>query len=601
MASNIDSARFVQKDSVMVIPRVLALAALSFAFVSQIGCSHIIKRAQSPEAEGMEFNDDLEATVYIGDVAGPTDLNKLKVTGVALVTQLDGTGSEPAPSWQRDRLVEEIKRHQVEGITDLLASKNNSLVVVSGDVPPGARKGDRFDIVVKTVGKSRTSSLEGGFLMQSRLKPYVETGSRIKSGHNAGNARGRVVIDKFFESGDQPTLLLGGIVPGGGVVTRDRECGIQIVGTERSIKKAALIARAINSRFSARVQGRPEGVANPLSDEHIELLIPEDYRHNIGRYFHVIMNMTFDETADRRVNRMERLERDLHNPEKSKITSIRLEAIGDDAKSILKRGLRSSDLMVQFQSAQALAYMLDESGVQVLAKAAASEPAFRWHALTALASLKNSASEDALKSLFNNESAEARYGAFRALRESMPESIAVDGDFVGREFMLHTVASSAKPMVHLSRTRIPEVVLFGGDQKFNKQLLFFQAGLTVKWDSPSRIMIKRYLPDGQEQKIVCTTLVSDVIRQMVKLGANYGDVVRLLKDARQTEAMDSRLVINAIPLLNTNYQNQTMLGEASEKYVTESMPGMFDDSAPEPEESGSESEGKKKGIFRSFW
>lgn len=551
----------------------------------------------------MEFDDDFEKPVYVGDIASPTGLEKMKVDGIALVTQLDGTGSEPLASGQRDFLIEEIKTHQVEDITGLLSSKDNSMALITGLIPPGAKKGDRFDVIVQCVKRSKTSSLEGGFVMQTRMKPFVQTRSKISFGHNSATARGRVVIDSFFESGDQKVKLVSGMIPGGGVVTRDRECGIRIIDSQRSIKNAALISQTVNSRFSARVQGRPEGVANPLNDRVIEMLIPEDYRHNVGRYFHVVLNIVFNETPTQRVNRMERLERDLHNPEKSKIAAIRLEAIGEDARNILKRGLRSKDFEVQFQSAQALAYMTDNSGADILEKAADIEPAFRWHALTALASIKDSTSEAALADLFNSDSAEARYGAFRALRDSMPESYIVDGEFVGREFMMHTVVSTARPMVHLSRTKVPEVVFFGGDQQFNERLLFFQSGLTVKWQGPNKVLVQRYLPGGEEKKITCSTSIPDVIRQMARLGSDYGDIIRLLKDARQTKAMDSQLVINAVPQLSNSYHPRTAAlnssGERSDKYVTETMPEMFDDTKSVPAGQGSPQ--KKKGIFRKFW
>lgn len=573
------------------------LASAGFVFMCLClitGCSHIM-RGQSPDSEAMEFNDDIDSPVYVGDVAGPIGLQKLKVDGIALVTQLDGTGSEPQPSGQRDLLIEEIKTHEIDDISSLLAGKDTSMALVTGSVPPGARKGDRFDVVVRCIQRSKTTSLEGGFTMQVRMKPFVAIPNDISFGHNWGVARGHVVVDSFFDSSEDAGNKIRGLIPGGGTVTRDRICGIQIVNSERSIRRATAISRAINKRFSARIQGRPEGVADPKNDERIEVEIAEGYQTNVGRYFHVLFNIVFEETDEQLVNRMERLERDLHNPEKTSIASIRLEAIGEDARNILNRGLRSDDFAVQFHSAQALAYMGDNSGVGILKKAADEEPAFRWHALTALASVKDSVSEDALASLFSSDSAEARYGAFRALRDSIPESLAVDGELVGREFMLHTVVSDSKPMIHLSRTKVPEVVLFGGNQHFNEELLYFKSGLTVKADGASRIVIKRYLPNGKEQQVVCSTLISDVIRQMVEVGAGYGDVIRLLKDAGQTNAMDSNLVINAVPQLSNSYRNAR--AELSDKYVSEKIPEMFDDSSSDESETSKSG----KGIFRDLW
>ena len=293
------------------------------------GCSHIIKRGQSPDAEAMEFKEGVAEATYIGDVAGPTGLDKLKVEGLALVTGLDGTGSDPFPGAQRDYLFDEIKTHQVKDVNGLLASDDNSMVQVMGFLPAGARKGDRFDLILQCMPKSRTTSLEGGFLMQSRMKPFMTTRRSVQIGHNFALAEGRVLVDRLFDSSDESTNLLTAVVPGGGVVTRDRDTGLQLLENARSIHNTTAMARAINARFTTRVGSAPEGVANPISDRRLEILIPEEYRLNIGRYFHVILNIVFEESADQRINRLEELERQLHDPEMSNIAAIRLEAAFD--------------------------------------------------------------------------------------------------------------------------------------------------------------------------------------------------------------------------------------------------------------------------------
>jgi len=544
----------------------------SIFMVSMVGCSHIIKRGQSPDTEAMEFGADFEEPTYIGDIATPTGMGTQKVDGIALVTELDGTGSEPRPSGQRDYLISEIKTHNIDNINDLLESKDNSLVLVMGMIPQGAQKGDRFDVKVQTLKRSKTTSLEGGYLMQARLKPFVSTRQSISFGHNSALVRGRVVVDALFGSEKDETNSVSGIIPGGGVVTRERTNQLSIKGDDRSIQTATAVGQAINNRFSTRIQGSPEGVANPINDQIVEMLIPEDYRHNIGRYFHVVLNIAFAETPVQRVNRLEVLERRLHDPTQASLTAVRLEAIGEEAKNVLKRGLRANNKVVQFHSAEALAYMGDNSGLEILREAADTKPSYRWHALTAMASLKDAPAEEALANLFNSDSAEARYGAFRALRQSMPDSLAISGEFAGREFMLHTVSSTSRPIIHISRSEVPEIVIFGGDQRFNENLIYVKAGLTVKSDGSEKVLIKQYLPNGEEKKIRCSNLISDVLRQIVKLDADYGDVVRLLKHAKDSESMDSQLVINSVPQLSNSYR-AVGVGDSSddETFVSEKV------------------------------
>ncbi len=598
MTSNVPHRRGTPTTWLMPGGMMMATAWVILVLVS--GCSHIIQRGQSPDTEAMEFGEDFEQPVYIGDVSLPTGLEELKVDGIALVTGLDGTGSEPGASGQRDYLVAEIKTHNIDDINGLLASENNSMALVMGMIPPGARKGDRFDVLVQCHKKSKTTSLHGGFLMQTRMKPFVQTSKSMSFGHNSALVRGRVLVDGIFDSGADTGNLTSGLIPGGGIVTRDRTNELRITKSNQSIKNATSITRAINDRFSTHVSGTPEGVASPLNDSVIELLIPDDYRHNVGRYFHVVLNIAFNETPGQRVNRLEFLERQLHDPAKSNMAAIRLEAIGDEAKNVLKRGLRSNDTQVQFHSAEALAYMADNSGLEVLSEAAESQQAFRWHALKAMASIKDATAEEALANLFSAASPEARYGAFMTLRESIPDSLVIDGEYVGREFMLHTVSSSAEPMIHVSRNQIPEIVLFGGDQHLSDRLVYVQSGLTIKGQGGKQMLIKRYLPGGEENKIVCSTLISDVIRQMVRLGADYGDVIRLLKHANSNDSLPSQLVINAVPALSKSYRSTGTAASGSEAYVSGGAATAAEE-VPVPATAEDDRSSEGKGIFGKFW
>ena len=133
--------------------RAIWIFTIAASLVSVPGCSHIIKRGQSPETEAMEFAAEIDEATYIGDIATPTGMGTQKVDGIALVTQLDGTGSEPRPSGQRDYLITEIKTHNIDDINGLLESEDNSIVLVMGMIPQGAEKGDRFDINVKCLDR----------------------------------------------------------------------------------------------------------------------------------------------------------------------------------------------------------------------------------------------------------------------------------------------------------------------------------------------------------------------------------------------------------------------------------------------------------------
>ncbi len=100
----------------------------------------------------------------MGDFAVPFGLYPVRVEAVGLVTGLNGTGSDPAPSPQRAALLDEMQTRGVTEPNTILASGNTSLVLVQGVLRPGIQKGDHFDVEVRVPGQSETTSLRGGYL-----------------------------------------------------------------------------------------------------------------------------------------------------------------------------------------------------------------------------------------------------------------------------------------------------------------------------------------------------------------------------------------------------------------------------------------------------
>ena len=164
------------------------------------------------------------------------------------------------------------------------------------------------------------------------------------------------------------------------------------------------------------------------------------------------------------MERLEKLDQQMGEPSAAAITSLRLEAYGKEGIPALKRALRHNDLEVQFHAAQALAYLGHADGVDVLKLSAKQEPAFRWHSLTALASLNDSSATKALEELLHVNSAETRYGAFRSLRVQAPVGPVTSGKWLAGDFYLHEIQSEAEPMMHFSRSKRPEIVVFGDQQ-----------------------------------------------------------------------------------------------------------------------------------------
>ncbi len=124
-----------------------------------------------------QLSDVLESkTRLVGEVARPFGHTHVQVESVAMVTGLDGTGEDPAPSPQRTALLHELQTIGVQNPNQLLASPSTALVLVRGFLPPGVQKGDKFDLEVQVPSRSETTSLRGGWLMETRLTEMAVLG-----------------------------------------------------------------------------------------------------------------------------------------------------------------------------------------------------------------------------------------------------------------------------------------------------------------------------------------------------------------------------------------------------------------------------------------
>ncbi|MFM7741151.1 MAG: flagellar basal body P-ring protein FlgI, partial [Planctomycetota bacterium] len=269
------------------------------------GCQSLWQKDGAQTSLLPSGNSTPPTTQYVKDAAGFWGLDFGKLEGVGLVTDLRGTGSNPPPSGQRDYLVDELKTYpEIENAMNLLASKDTSMVLVKGMVPPGAKKGDRYDLELILPPKPRleTSSLKYGFLFKTRMRPMVQLGNSVKKGSIAGQGRGSVLVDSLFEPRKDSENDVRGVILGGGILLDDRSFGLSVRSEENPLRQATSIARAINERFTTVTSDGRTGVATPKTDKVIELNIPESYRLNIGRYSQVIGNIAFNEQAQDRVN-----------------------------------------------------------------------------------------------------------------------------------------------------------------------------------------------------------------------------------------------------------------------------------------------------------
>ena len=531
------------------------VAVLLTCSLPELGCTTPAIRSQSPDNE--ELPEIPEATQLVEDLARPTGLKTLAVEGIGLVVELDGTGSDPPPSSRREILINEMRTHRVFKPNQVLASPETSLVLVRAFLPPGIREGEKVDLEVLTPSNSATTSLKSGFLMKTRLREIAVLNQQITQGKEMALAQGNVLVDALLDGEDDTVMLTKGRILGGGISKATRSLGLVVREEHHSVRTSAKIGAVINRRFDIYKHGSKRGVATPKRDNFIQLEIHPRYRHNLARYLHVIQSIAVREDSSDRLLRLQLLEHELLNPATSARAARRLEALGKDAERVLLKGIESGNEEVRFYAAEALAYLDHPEAPSVLADTIRRLPPFRHHALVALKAMEQPKAFDEISELLHVDSAETRYGAFRALLEISPSDPMLAGENLDDVVYLHELGSNAPPLIHISRSTRPEIVVFGDGLRFESHLMVFAGReITIRSNSDNRLKVTRFSPKHGDLKTFCDATVADMVRAIVELGGSYGDVIKAIVQAHREGSLACRIEFDALPELGRTYHRK---------------------------------------------
>ncbi|ADG67003.1 flagellar P-ring protein [Planctopirus limnophila DSM 3776] len=515
--------------------------------------SKAASESKSEEEIEDEFATKTE-TPLIGTYASFAGLEPVILEGVGLVVGLNGTGGDPAPSQFRSLLLEDMKRRNVPNPNQILASPNTALVVIKAYLPPLIEKGATIDVEVKIPESAQATSLEGGYLLDCDLTEHAFVPGRgVLEGHTFAKAKGPILTSSVLGGSKSEVELQKrmGRVLGGATVLRERDLAIFLRNDVRSVRNSSRIAEAIGIRFhDYDKSGIKVSMAEAKTDQKIILKIHPTYRENYPRYLQVIRSIAFRETTVTRRVRLQKLAKDIFEPDKAESASLQLEAVGKDAIPTLKGALEAPLLECQFYAAVALAYLGDTSGVDVLEKCVREEPAFRVFALSALSTIEDAESYVKLRELMSEPTAETRYGAFRAMWTASREEPFIRGiPLKDKQYQLHVLKTTGQPMTHVTLRTRPEIVLFGADQEFIAPMYATAGrGIMVTIPPGSRTVSVAKFAVGQADERKETSLkVADVIYAAAEMGASYPDIVQLLVQANRQQNLPGEFAMDALP------------------------------------------------------
>jgi len=209
----------------------------------------------------------------IKDIAEIEGVRQNQLVGYGLVVGLDGTGDGKKSAFTIKSLVSMLEKMGMTLNPQDISVNNVAAVMITADLPPFARIGNRIDILVSSIGDAK--NLQGGTLLFTPLRAAdgrvyaVAQGPVSTGGFSAGGAGG--TTKKNF-----PTV---GRIVGGALIEKEinyefaRKKTLSLTLNYPDFTTASRVAEAINTAFYERL-------AQTLDAGTIKVRVPEKYFGN---------------------------------------------------------------------------------------------------------------------------------------------------------------------------------------------------------------------------------------------------------------------------------------------------------------------------------
>jgi hypothetical protein len=109
---------------------------------------------------------------------------------------------------------------------------------------------------------------------------------------------------------------------------------------------------------------------------------------------------------------------------------------------------------------------------------------------------------------------------------------------------------------------------------------FLLAGkeIVVKRIGPAELRVSHFEPGKEDQILVCTTQLDDVLRTVARVGGHYENLLELVHEAKRQGQLNGRVVVDALPdsnrLAEKHYEEQAA-SAAARRRVANPLPEMF--------------------------
>ena len=403
------------------------------------------------------------------------------VSAFSLVGQLRGTGSCVAPPSVRSYMIKELARRgfgdplvpiygQIQP-NEVLADPNYAIVRVDGQIPPGARKGDWFDVRVSTLPGSPTRSLAHGVLFETELKNNgADKENPVGAINVLARCKGPILVNPAYAltdgtnpTGPARTSLRTGIVMWNGKVEQDRPIFLQLRDPQRST--ARLIENRLWDCF------HDFSVAAAQDEGIVSLYVPRSYHGDWQHFIGVVQHLYLNTSPEFNARKAKELVVEAHKPDALlEDISYCWEGLGKDALPFILPLLTDDQPEVAYAAAHAAVFIGDNTGAaeqRLIQMAQTTNHPFRLSAVQTLGMLPSSAAlNNRIRDLLSSDEAMVRIEAYRVLAQNGDNSvftkfISPSNDPENEKFALDIVESDAPPIIYASRQGAPRIAVIG--------------------------------------------------------------------------------------------------------------------------------------------
>ncbi|WP_300456305.1 flagellar basal body P-ring protein FlgI [Desulfobacula sp.] len=218
----------------------------------------------------------------IKDLAAIQGIRSNQLTGYGLVVGLNGTGDKDGVNFTKQALANMMEKMNIYVDKADLTVKNVAAVMVTANIPPFARIGDRIDVMASSLGDAK--SLKGGTLLVTPLKGV--------DGQVYALAQGPVSLAIPSGSGDRDShLQVARLVSGASV---EQEIPFKLDGKRDLIlslfRPDFTTAKRMTDTINASIG---DGVAKTIDASALRLKVPESmWQKNVAEFIADIETLT---------------------------------------------------------------------------------------------------------------------------------------------------------------------------------------------------------------------------------------------------------------------------------------------------------------------